>query len=255
MTGRTEGPRTVLVTGAARGVGLAVGEHFAREGDHVAVLDIDAEGAEEAAERIRTHGGQALSVACDVRSRDSVEAAVEATVDRFGRLDIVVSNAGILRDNLLFKMTDDEWDAVIGTHLTGSFYLARAAQRHMVSQQYGKLIFMSSRSALGQRGQTNYAAAKAGLQGMTRTLAIELGPFGVNVNAVAPGHIETDMTRATAARMGVSYDELKEQVIAANAIKRVGQPQDVASAVAFLASDAASYITGQVLYIAGRPTI
>jgi 3-oxoacyl-[acyl-carrier protein] reductase len=214
----------------------------------VVVADFDETAAQEIAERI---GGRA--VRCDVTSREDVEAAVEAAVSPSGSLDILVACAGIIRDNLLFKMTDEDWDAVIDTHLKGSFFAARAAQKHMVEQRSGKMVFVSSTSALGNRGQTNYSSAKAGLQGMTKTLSIELGPFNVNVNCVAPGFIATAMTEQTAERMGVSFDQFVEAVAAETPLRRVGQPENVAGTIAFLCSEDASYVSGQVIYVAGGP--
>ena len=247
--------RTVVVTGAGRGVGAGIAEKFARQGDAVVVTDVDKESAAAVAGRLVDAGGSAIGVQCDVTVSDEVEEAMNRAVAEFGRLDVLVNNAGVTRDNLVFKMTDEDWDLVVATHLTGSFYCVRAAQRHMVPQRYGKIVFISSRAALGNRGQTNYSAVKAGMQGMTRSLALELGPFGINVNAVAPGHIDTAMTRATAERMKIDYERMCEITISSNAIKRVGEVTDVANAVAFLASDEASYITGQILYVAGRPTV
>jgi 3-oxoacyl-[acyl-carrier protein] reductase len=180
---------------------------------------------------------------------------VDLAVAEFGSVDILVNNAGLTRDNLIHKMTDDDWNTVIDTHLKGSFYAVRAAQTHMVKKRFGKIVFISSRAALGNRGQTNYSAAKAGMQGMTRTLAMELGPFGINVNAIAPGHIDTGMTRATAERMQIDYSAMIDATIAMNSIKRVGVPDDIANVTSFLVSEDSSYMTGQILYVAGRPTI
>jgi 3-oxoacyl-[acyl-carrier protein] reductase len=194
-----------------------------------------------------------LAIACDVTDRAQVEAMVEKTVKEFGRLDMLVACAGITRDNLLFKMTDDDWDAVIDTHLKGTFFSVRAAQKHMVEQKNGKIVLLSSTSALGNRGQTNYSTAKAGLQGMAKTLAIELGPFNVNVNVVAPGFIETRMTRATAERMGVDYEAFKVGAASQTPLRRVGRPEDVASVIAFLCSDDSSYVSGQTIYVRGGP--
>ncbi|HYT14525.1 MAG TPA: SDR family NAD(P)-dependent oxidoreductase, partial [Candidatus Nitrosopolaris sp.] len=196
--------RVALITGGGRGIGAATARLLAAEGAKVAVSDLDEVPAREVADPI---GG--LAIACDVSARTDVEAMVDRTVKELGGLDILVTCAGIIRDNLLYKMTDDDWDSVIDTHLKGTFLCARAAQKHMVEQKSGKIVFLSSTSALGNRGQTNYSAAKAGLQGMARTLAIELGPFNINVNAVAPGFVETRMTRATAERMGVDYEAFK----------------------------------------------
>ncbi|ADU51911.1 3-oxoacyl-(acyl-carrier-protein) reductase [Thermaerobacter marianensis DSM 12885] len=245
--------RVALVTGGGRGIGAATAWRFAREGAAVVVSDVDQGPAEEVAGQIRAEGGKALGVACDVRDRGQVEAMVQNTVETFGRLDFLVTCAGIIRDNLIHKMTDDDWDAVIDTHLKGTFLCAQAAQRVMVPQRYGKMVFLSSTSALGNRGQTNYSAAKAGIQGMARTLAIELGPFNINVNAVAPGFIETRMTRSVAERTGVDYEELKKAAAERTALRRVGQPEDVAGVIAFLCSEDASYVSGQVIYVRGGP--
>src|SRR6185436_2669719 len=227
--------KTVLVTGGAKGIGAATAKRFASEGATVVVADFDESGAKETAQGIGGH-----AVRCDVTKLEEVEAAAEAAVSHGGALDVLVTCAGIIRDNLLFKMSDDDWDAVIDTHLKGTFFAVRAAQKRMVEQKSGKIVLVSSTSALGNRGQTNYSTAKAGLQGMTKTLAIELGPFNVNVNCVAPGFIETAMTRQTAERMGVPFDQF-------------GQPEDVAGTIAFLCSEDAGYVSGQVIYVAGGP--
>jgi 3-oxoacyl-[acyl-carrier protein] reductase len=240
--------RVALVTGGGRGIGAATARLLAAEGARVAVSDLDEAPAVEVAKEI---GG--LGVACDVSDRGSVEAMVARTAAELGRLDILVTCAGIIRDNLIFKMTDDDWDAVIDTHLKGTFLCARAAQKQMVDQKYGKMVFLSSTSALGNRGQANYSTAKAGLQGMARTLAIELGPFNVNVNTVAPGFVETRMTRATAERMGMDYETFKLGAASQIPLRRVGQPEDIASVIAFLCSDESSFVSGQNIYVRGGP--
>jgi 3-oxoacyl-[acyl-carrier protein] reductase len=240
--------KVVLITGGGRGIGAATAQWFAKEGAKVAVSDMDAGPAEEVAKPFK-----GLAIACDVTNRDQVEAMVSHTVSDLGRLDVLVCCAGIIRDNLLFKMTDDDWDSVIDTHLKGTFLSARAAQKPMVEQKYGKMVFLSSTSALGNRGQTNYSTAKAGLQGMARTLAIELGPFNINVNAVAPGFIETRMTQATAQRMGVDFEAYKIGAASQIPLRRVGQPQDVASVIGFLCSEEASFVSGQTIYVRGGP--
>jgi 3-oxoacyl-[acyl-carrier protein] reductase len=240
--------RVALVTGGGRGIGAATAQVMAQQGAKVVVSDLDEAPAADIAGPI---GG--LAIACDVSKRESVEAMVERTVKELGRLDILVTCAGIIRDNLLFKMTDDDWDAVIDTHLKGTFLCAQAAQKHMVKQKYGKMVFLSSTSALGNRGQANYSAAKAGLQGMARTLAIELGPFNINVNAVAPGFVETRMTRATAERMGIDYETFKLGAASQIPLQRVGQPEDIANVIAFLCSDESGFVSGQTIYVRGGP--
>jgi 3-oxoacyl-[acyl-carrier protein] reductase len=250
--GRLDG-RVAFLTGAGRGIGAATAAKLASEGGAVAVTDMDIGPAEETADQIRSAGGRAIAIPVDVTNREQVEAAAARTAEELGRLDILVAVAGITRDNLLFKMTDDEWDGVIDTHLKGSFMAARATQKYMVEQRYGKMIFTSSTSALGNRGQANYSTAKAGLQGLTRTLSIELGPFNINVNAVAPGFIETRMTQAVAERMGVDWEQFKKDRAAQIPVRRSGKPEDVANVVAFLVSDESSFVSGQIIYIAGGP--
>ena len=249
---RFEG-RVVVVTGSARGIGAATARRFADEGASVAVLDLDEAAASATAEGLGA--AKAVGIACDVADADSVDAAVARVADELGGLDVLVNNAGVTRDNLLFKMTEDDWDLVLGVHLKGSFLMSRAAQKHMVAAKSGKIVNLSSVSALGNRGQANYSAAKMGLQGFTRTLALELGPFGINVNSVAPGFIVTDMTDDTARRVGVEPEEYRKAAAAATPVRRVGQPADIAAAVTFLCSDDASFVTGQTLYVDGGAKI
>ena len=240
--------QTALITGGARGIGAATAARLAAEGTDVVIADFDLAAAEETAIAI---GGRAVQ--CDVTSREQVEAAVAFAAEPDGRLDILITCAGIIRDNLLHKMTDDDWEAVIATHLRGTFLAAQAAQKLMVPQKSGRMVLISSTSALGNRGQANYSAAKAGIQGLAKTLAIELGPFGITVNSVAPGFIVTAMTEATAARMGVTFEQFTEAVAAETPARRVGQPEDVAGVIAFLSSADASYVSGQVIYVRGGP--
>ena len=249
--GRFDG-RVAVVTGAARGIGFGTATRFAEEGASVAILDLDESSAAEAAAKLPlVDGAKAVGIGADVSNTESADAAVERVVAELGGIHILVNNAGVTRDNLLFKMTDDDWDLVMNVHLRGAFLMTRAAQKHFVAQKYGKIVNLSSVSALGNRGQANYSAAKMGIQGFTRTLGIELGRYGVNANAIAPGFIATEMTDATAARLGVGIEEFRAAAAEANPVKRVGYPEDIAAAAAFLCSDEASYITGQTLYVDG----
>ena len=253
--GRFDG-RVAIVTGAARGIGFATAQRFAEEGAKVAILDLDEGQAGEAATKLGSadNGGH-LGVGCNVGDSASVEAAVTRVVEELGGLHILVNNAGVTRDNLLFKMSDDDWDTVMNVHLRGAFLMSRAAQKVFVPQKYGKIVNLSSVSALGNRGQANYAAAKMGIQGFTRTLGIELGPYGVNGNAIAPGFIATDMTDAPAARVVMSVEDFRAAAADGNPVKRVGTPADIAAVAAFFCSDEASYVTGQVLYVDGGATL
>ena len=250
MGKRFEG-RVAVVTGAAQGIGAAVAQRLAAEGAAVAVADLTAERGQETVDAIVKDGGRAVAYGADVSKTADVEALVAAVVAEFGKVEILVNNAGITRDNLLFKMTDEDWDAVINVNLRSAFLMSRECQKHFVKQKYGKIVSLSSRSALGNRGQVNYAASKAGIMGLTATLAIELGPFGVTVNAVAPGYIATAMTDATARRIGLDPEELKKAAAEQTPVRRVGEPEDIAATVAFLAADESSFITGQTIQVNG----
>jgi 3-oxoacyl-[acyl-carrier protein] reductase len=243
--------RVAVVTGGAQGIGAAVAARLAAGGATVAVIDLNADSAAATAASIAETGAQALGLSADVSQRDQVEAAIGEVVARFGALHILVNNAGVLRDNLLFKMSDDDWTTVMDVHLRGAFLASQIAQQHMVEAHYGRIISMSSTSALGNRGQANYATAKAGLQGFTKTLAIELGPFGITANAIAPGFIETAMTKATAERIGITIGAMRENVAATIPVRRGGVPEDVANVAAFLAAEESGYVTGQVIYVDG----
>jgi 3-oxoacyl-[acyl-carrier protein] reductase len=242
-----------LVTGASSGIGAATARRLAADGHAVAVLDLLAEQAVETAASIASDGGRALGIGVDVADAGAVDAAVARVATELGAPTILVNNAGILRDNLLFKMSEDDWDSVLRVHLRGAFVVTRAVQSHMVSAGWGRIVNLSSTSALGYRGQANYSAAKAGMQGFTKTLAIELGKFGVTANAVAPGVIETYMIRATAERVGVSLEDFLAEAAKDVPVGRAGRPEDVAAAVAFFCSEEAAYVSGQVLYVAGGP--
>jgi 3-oxoacyl-[acyl-carrier protein] reductase len=249
----TQTLRTAIVTGAARGIGAAIARRLAFDGMAVAVLDLDESSCAETVDQIGRDGGQSLAVGADVSQPDQVDAAVRAVTEALGGPTVLVNNAGIIRDNLLFKMTEDDWDAVMNVHLRGAFLMSRAVQGHMVEAGWGRIVNLSSTSALGNRGQVNYSAAKAGMQGFTKTLAIELGKFGVTANAVAPGTIETDMTAATAARIGMSFDDFKAAATQQIPVGRIGQPDDIAHMVSFLVSEGAGFVSGQVIYVAGGP--
>ena len=245
--------RVAVVTGAARGIGAATATRLAADGHAVAVLDLDEAACAGTVDGITEAGGRALAVGVDVSRAEQVEAAVARVADELGAPTILVNNAGIIRDNLIFKMTEQDWDAVMGVHLKGTFLMTRAVQAHMTQQRWGRLVQLSSSSAQGNRGQANYSAAKAGLQGFTKTMAIELGRFGVTSNAVAPGFIQTDMTASTAERIGVTFEDFIAHTASQIPVQRVGQPEDIAATISFLCSEEAGFVSGQVIYVAGGP--
>ncbi|RZU75350.1 3-oxoacyl-[acyl-carrier protein] reductase [Micromonospora kangleipakensis] len=245
--------RTAVVTGAARGIGASVAKRLARDGFAVAVVDLDEAACKPVVGEIEAGGGRALAVGANVADEQAVQAAVDRIAEELGEPTVLVNNAGITRDNLLFKMTAGDWDAVLNVHLRGSFLVTRAVQGYLTRAGWGRIVNLSSTSALGNRGQANYAAAKAGLQGFTKTLALELGKFGVTANAIAPGFIETEMTAATAARVGMSFEDFKDAAAAQIPVARTGKPEDIAHAVSFFVSEAAGFVSGQVLYVAGGP--
>ncbi|MBB3038476.1 SDR family oxidoreductase [Hoyosella altamirensis] len=245
--------RVAIVTGAARGIGSAVAQRLAKDGLAVAVVDLDEKSCESTVTAITSGGGRAIAVGADVSDEVAVQQAVERIAAELGSPTVLVNNAGILRDNLLFKMTVSDWDAVMSVHLRGAFLMTKAAQKHMVDAGFGRVVNLSSTSALGNRGQANYSAAKAGMQGFTKTLAIELGKFGVTANAIAPGFIATEMTAATAARVGMDFDEFKKLSAKEIPVGRVGVPDDIAHTASFLVSEGAGFVSGQVIYVAGGP--
>ncbi len=245
--------RIAIVTGSARGIGAATALRLAADGMAVAVLDLDEAACAGTVKEIADAGGRALAVAADVTKSDQVAQAVGRVAEELGEPTVLVNNAGVIRDNLLFKMTDDDWDTVLGVHLRGAFLMTRAVQKYMTDQKWGRVVNLSSASALGNRGQVNYSAAKAGMQGFTKTLAIELGPFGITANAVAPGFIATEMTPATAARIGVPFEDFAKGAAERIPVRRVGQAADVAHTISFLVSEGAGFVSGQVIYVAGGP--
>lgn len=252
MSGRFEG-RVTMVTGGSRGIGKGVAHAFAEGGAKVAIIDINEEALVEVEKEFKGQGYEIIVKKANVVEAEEVEAAMEEVVNSFGSLDILVNNAGIIRDNMLFKMTDSDWQMVMDVHLKGSFNASRAAQKYMVKQKYGRIINISSTSALGNRGQANYSTAKAGLQGFTKTLAFELGKFGITANSVAPGFIETEMTKATAERVGSSFEDFVKGAISNIPVARSGKPEDISNAVAFFADEKSSFVNGQVIYVAGGP--
>ncbi len=245
--------RTAVVTGAARGIGAEIARRLASDGMAVAVVDLDESACQPVVDDIVHGGGRALAVGCDVSDEDAVADAVERVAAELGAPTVLVNNAGIIRDNLLFKMTAEDWDAVMNVHLRGAFLMARACQSHMVTASWGRIVNLSSTSALGNRGQANYSAAKSGMQGFTKTLAIELGRYNVTANAIAPGFIETDMTAATAARVGMDFEAFKVAAAKEIPVARTGRPEDIAHAASFFCSEGAGFVSGQVLYVAGGP--
>ncbi|HEY2080653.1 MAG TPA: 3-oxoacyl-ACP reductase FabG [Streptosporangiaceae bacterium] len=245
--------RVAVVTGAARGIGAGTAKRLASDGFAVAVVDLKEGDCAATVDAITQAGGRALAVGADVSDADQVQAGVDKIASELGGPAVLVNNAGVIRDNMLFKMTLDDWETVLGIHLRGSFMMSKACQKHMVDNKWGRIVNLSSSSALGNRGQSNYSAAKAGLQGFTKTLAIELGQFGITANAVAPGFIATDMTAATAARIGMGFEDFQKAAAASIPVRRVGTPDDVAHVISFLVSEGAGFVSGQVIYVAGGP--
>ena len=245
--------RIALVTGAARGIGASIALRLAQDGFDVAVLDLDEAACAQTISAIVAIGRRAYAVAADVGDEAQTKEAVARVAAELGAPTVLVNNAGILRDRMLAKMTVEDWDIVMSVNLRGAFLMSREVQPYMRAAGWGRIVSLSSTAALGALGEANYAAAKAGIQGLTKSLAIELGRYGITANAVAPGFVETAMTAAVAARIGMSFDTMKEQALADIVVGRVGQPEDIANAVSFFVDERAGFVTGQILYVAGAP--
>jgi len=237
--------KVALVTGAAQGIGKAVALLLARNAADLVISDINLEKAEETAREIQSIGRGAMAIKVDVANLGDVEQMVEAVLERFGHIDILINNAGITRDRLILRMTEEDWDAVLNINLKGTFHCTKMVIRHMSKQRNGKIVNIASVvGEMGNAGQANYSASKAGVIGFTKTIAREFAQRGINVNAIAPGYIETPMTEALPEK---AKEELKRII----PMERLGRPEDVAEAVLFLVSEASSYITGQVLNVNG----
>lgn len=246
-------PRIAIVTGAARGIGASIAVRLAEDGHDIAVLDLDEASCAATVAAIAALGRRVVVVGANVADETEVKAAVAKVVEDLGPPTILVNNAGIIRDRSLAKMTLDDWDSVINVNLRGAFLMSREVQPHMRGAGWGRIVNLSSTAALGNVGEANYSAAKAGVQGFTKSLALELGRHGITANAVAPGFVETEMTRAIAERIGMPFDTMKQQQIAATAVGRTGQPEEIAHAVSFFADERSGFVTGQILYVAGSP--
>jgi NAD(P)-dependent dehydrogenase (short-subunit alcohol dehydrogenase family) len=236
--------KTAIVTGAARGIGAAISAHMCALGARVAVVDVDEKEAQAQVKRLHTHGFSATAHAGDVRDERVIRKTVEDVVQQSGRIDILVNNAGIIRDNFIENIGEEDWDIVIDVNLKGAFFGCKAVVPRMKEQGYGKIVNIISRSWLGNPGQTNYSASKGGLVSLTRTLALELARYGVNVNGVSPGLVDTPMTRKLP-------QKVRDRLIESQPTKHMGTVDDIAHAACFLASDAAGFITGQILHVDG----
>ena len=245
--------KVAIVTGAARGIGAAIALRLAQDGHDIAIFDLDAGACADSVAAVAAAGRRAIAVAADVSDEETVRAAVARTAQDLGPPTVLVNNAGVLRDRTLANMSTDDWELVINVNLRSTFLMCREVQSHMRAAGWGRIVNLSSIAALGALGETNYAAAKAGVQGLTKTLAIELGRYGITTNAVAPGFVVTDMTREVAVRMKMTIEEMSAEMMRTIYTGRPGEPDDIANAVAFFVDERSSFVTGQVLYVAGAP--
>ena len=255
MTGKFVPPerKVAVVTGAARGIGAAIARRLASDGHDVAVVDLDRNACADTVRTVEAIGRRAIAIAADVSDEAAVQRGVAELADGLGPPTVLINNAGILRDRTLAKMSLVDWELVISVNLRSVFLMSREVQPFMRDAQWGRIVNLSSIAALGVYGEANYAAAKAGVQGLTKTMAIELGRHGVTANVVAPGFVVTDMTRDVAARLGVPFEEMAAEMMKSINVGRAGDPDDIANAVAFFADERSSFVTGQVLYVAGGP--
>lgn len=247
--------RVAIVTGGARGIGAATALRLAQDGYHVAVLDLDERDCDETVHSVRDVDRRSVAIAADVSDEVSVTEAVERVTAELGPPAILINNAGVLHSSPLSLLSSGDWQRLIDVHLTGAFLMTRAVHSYMVEAGWGRIITLSSTAAVGDRSRLHYASAKAGLQGFTKALALELGPHGITVNCVAPGFTVTQMTRGVADGLGVAFDELAAERVKSIAVGRAGTPQDIAHAISFFADERSDFVSGQVLYVAGGPVV
>jgi 3-oxoacyl-[acyl-carrier protein] reductase len=255
MTGHFQPPprKIAIVTGGARGIGAAIALRLAQDGHDVAVIDLKREACAQTVSAVEATGQRCIAVAADVSNEADVRRSVAEVADALGAPTVLVNNAGIIRDRTLAKLTLDDWEKVIDINLRSVFLMCREVQGHMRAAGWGRIVNLSSIAALGVFGEANYAAAKAGIQGFTKTIAIELGRHGITANVVAPGFVVTDMTREVAAKMNVTFEAMTADMMRDIHVGRPGDPDDIANAVAFFADVRSGFVTGQVLYVAGAP--
>ncbi len=245
--------RIAIVTGGARGIGAAIAARLATDGYDIAVIDLDVDACHDTVRFVESCGRRALAIAADVSDEQAVRDGVAAVIEGLGAPTVLVNNAGVIRDRTLAKMSLPDWDLVINVNLRSVFLMSREVQPHMRAASWGRIVNLSSIAALGVVGEANYAAAKAGIQGLTKTMALELGRYGITANAVAPGFVVTDMTREVATRLNIPFQQVVDEMMKTIYVGRPGKPDDIANAVAFFVDPRSSFVTGQVLYVAGAP--